>query len=241
VAIAEELPKLTEKGRDRVSSQVQVARMIGKLAAGQAGKRLGSLFDSAAPKTSASSAGGPSAADATGATAAANGRTAPPPSTQESASRTPETSASAADSLASDLLASDLAATEILGIIEGEPGTGATPEAALATAPAPAASVPPRAAGRKRAATRAPAASRAPGKADGSAKRRPAASTVPDVTALPIPGYDTLAASQVVQRLGSLRPDELDLVRRYEVATRGRRTILHRIGQLSSSDGRATG
>jgi hypothetical protein len=60
------------------------------------------------------------------------------------------------------------------------------------------------------------------------------------VASLPIPGYDTLAASQVVQRLGSLRPEELELVRRYEVATRGRRTILHRIGQLSSDDGRAS-
>lgn len=62
----------------------------------------------------------------------------------------------------------------------------------------------------------------------------------PSASSLPIPGYDTLAASQVVQRLGSLRADELDAVRRYEVATRGRRTILHRIAQLSSSDGRAS-
>lgn len=64
--------------------------------------------------------------------------------------------------------------------------------------------------------------------------------TAPDVASLPIPGYDTLAASQVVQRLASLRPDELDAVRRYEESTRGRRTILHRIAQLSSADGRAT-
>ncbi|MHB1988321.1 MAG: hypothetical protein ACYCSF_10110 [Acidimicrobiales bacterium] len=62
----------------------------------------------------------------------------------------------------------------------------------------------------------------------------------PEVASLPIPGYDTLAASQVVQRLSSLRPEELDAVRRYEVATRGRRTILHRIGQLSSPDSRAS-
>ena len=68
----------------------------------------------------------------------------------------------------------------------------------------------------------------------------PAKVVTPDVASLPIPGYDTLAASQVVQRLGSLRPDELEAVQRYEVATRGRRTILHRIAQLSSSDGRAS-
>jgi hypothetical protein len=57
---------------------------------------------------------------------------------------------------------------------------------------------------------------------------------------LAIPGYDTLAASQVVQRLSSLEPDELEAVRRYEAATRGRRTILHRVAQLAAADGRAS-
>jgi hypothetical protein len=36
----------------------------------------------------------------------------------------------------------------------------------------------------------------------------------------------------VVQRLGSLSAVELDAIARYEMGTRGRRTILHRIGQL---------
>lgn len=49
---------------------------------------------------------------------------------------------------------------------------------------------------------------------------------------LAIPGYDSLAASQVVERLGSLAPSELDAVRRYELAGRHRRTILNRIDQL---------
>jgi hypothetical protein len=51
---------------------------------------------------------------------------------------------------------------------------------------------------------------------------------------LAIPGYDSLAASQVVQRLAGLSPEELDAVRRYEESTRRRRTILGRISQLSS-------
>ncbi|MGH9303469.1 MAG: hypothetical protein ACRDZ5_03540 [Acidimicrobiales bacterium] len=55
-----------------------------------------------------------------------------------------------------------------------------------------------------------------------------------DVGSLAIPGYDTLAASQIVQRLSSLEPTELAQVRRYEEATRGRRTVLHRIAQLSA-------
>lgn len=51
---------------------------------------------------------------------------------------------------------------------------------------------------------------------------------------LSIPGYDTLSASQVVQRLAGLSPDELEDVRDYESGTRGRRTILSKIAQLQS-------
>ncbi len=51
---------------------------------------------------------------------------------------------------------------------------------------------------------------------------------------LSIPGYDTLSASQVVQRLGGLTPDELEAVRKYESGARGRRTILSKIAQLQS-------
>lgn len=54
----------------------------------------------------------------------------------------------------------------------------------------------------------------------------------PDVADLAIPGYDTLAASQVVSRLGALDADELAAVRSYEEQHRGRRTILARIDQL---------
>jgi hypothetical protein len=51
-------------------------------------------------------------------------------------------------------------------------------------------------------------------------------------TVLAIPGYDTLSASQVVPRLDALRANELEAIRRHEVANRGRRTILSRIAQL---------
>lgn len=49
---------------------------------------------------------------------------------------------------------------------------------------------------------------------------------------LAITGYDTLSASQVVQRLAGLEASELEAVRHYEEQTRGRRTILSKIGQL---------
>jgi hypothetical protein len=51
---------------------------------------------------------------------------------------------------------------------------------------------------------------------------------------LAIPGYDSLSASQVVDHLQGLEPDELEAVRRYEAAHRNRRTILGKIEQLTA-------
>ena len=52
-----------------------------------------------------------------------------------------------------------------------------------------------------------------------------------DVGGLPIPGYDTLAASQVVARLDGLDGDELEAVRAYEAAHRNRKTVLGKVAQ----------
>ncbi len=51
---------------------------------------------------------------------------------------------------------------------------------------------------------------------------------------LPIPGYDALSASQVVERLAGLASDELEAVRAYEGSHRKRRTILGKIDQISA-------
>ena len=61
-----------------------------------------------------------------------------------------------------------------------------------------------------------------------------AASTLdaPAVESLAIPDYDSLSASQVVPRLEGLAIGELDAVRQYEIAHRGRKTILSKISQL---------
>lgn len=56
---------------------------------------------------------------------------------------------------------------------------------------------------------------------------------------LAIPGYDSLSASQVVQRLEGLDPAELDAVRAYEIGHRARRTVLNKADQLRA--GRASG
>jgi hypothetical protein len=55
---------------------------------------------------------------------------------------------------------------------------------------------------------------------------------VPEPSGLAIPGYDSLAASQVVPRLAGLSAEELAAVGAYESAHRARRTILTRIHQL---------
>ena len=82
----------------------------------------------------------------------------------------------------------------------------------------------------------APASAAAP--APPKPKPRPAASgngsavTVHDANNLAIPGYDSLSASQVVERLAGLNAEELEAIGSYEAAGRGRRTILNRVAQL---------
>lgn len=56
----------------------------------------------------------------------------------------------------------------------------------------------------------------------------------PDESELPVPDYDSLAASQVVPRLASLSADELDAVGAYERAHRNRQTILNKVAQLQA-------
>jgi hypothetical protein len=56
----------------------------------------------------------------------------------------------------------------------------------------------------------------------------------PAADELAITDYDSLSASQVVTRLEGLTPDELEAVRAYEVAHRGRRTILNKVAQIQA-------
>ena len=51
---------------------------------------------------------------------------------------------------------------------------------------------------------------------------------------LPIPGYDLLSATQVIERLDGLATPELLAVKTYELAHRARTTILGKIAQLAS-------
>jgi hypothetical protein len=147
----EELPRLIEKGRQRVSGQVTMARMIGQFAVNQGGQEAEKFVK-----------------QATGALTA-------------------------------------------LGILPG----GQPRRAEYQPAPAP--------------------AHRAPAPTNGNRGGAPAApARTANADELGIEGYDSLSASQVVQRLAGLSETELGAVQSYESSTRGRRTILTRIAQLQA-------
>jgi hypothetical protein len=59
------------------------------------------------------------------------------------------------------------------------------------------------------------------------------AASAPSVEELPIPDYDELSASQVIERLDGLDAASLEAIRAYEAGHRGRNTILGKIAQLS--------
>lgn len=61
----------------------------------------------------------------------------------------------------------------------------------------------------------------------------PGAADTPDLGALPIPGYDLLSATQVIERLEGLSQPDLIAIRAYEITHRARTTILGKISQLA--------
>lgn len=65
-----------------------------------------------------------------------------------------------------------------------------------------------------------------------AAAKSSADADVPAPAELAIPDYDSLSASQVVSRLRGLSATQLEAVRAYETATRGRKTILNKVQQL---------
>jgi hypothetical protein len=158
----EELPAIIEKGRQELTNQATVAKMMGEYAVAEgrkeASKRLEQAGDAVGSLRGVADRRGPEPAPPASTTAAS------PASPARPAPTTPPTQITAP----------------------------APP------APAPAVPAPP----------------------------------APSSDGLAIPGYDALSASQVVQRLAGLSGTELEDVRAYETATRGRKTILNRVEQL---------
>lgn len=172
VTAGENRDEMVDKGRQRVSAQVGMARMIGQFAVAQAEKEARKLRERVV--------------------GAVNG------------------------------VRSDGATTAPPGPSDGAPTTasptGAAPPATRRRADA----------GSRAGGAAAPVTGGARSMAADGLPEGPARSSAH----LAIPGYDTLSAPQVVQRLAGLAPEELAAVGAYEEAMRGRRTILSKVAQL---------
>ena len=171
LVLVDELPRLAERGRERVEKRVAVARLVGKFAVEEARRRLGAL-----------------SVDPFGGESHRSG--------DLSNERVPPR-----DIIVPTAPPQDRPAPHRSGFPSGPSVSG----------------------GARRTASP---------RSSGPAKR--------ESGELPIPAYDTLAASQVVERLPSLTAAELELVRKHESAHRRRRTVLHRIAQLASEQGGAS-
>jgi hypothetical protein len=113
-----------------------------------------------------------------------------------------------------------------------------TPSGTGATAPITGLGADRRAAAKVHAAERVASASQTGRQPGAQAGGHPGASRArpgqvrPEAPELAIPSYDSLSASQVVQRLAGLSREEVEAVRAYEAGTRARRTVLLRADQL---------
>jgi len=185
VTLVEELPRLAERGRERLGVKVNSARAVGQFTVRAGGRELRKRSTSLKRLNNQPTATKGSAAHSTKPAATSvppRLRSIPRPVTQSSPVTPPSTA----------------------------PPSTARPSTAPPSTARPSATVDP---------TRA-------------APTRTVNGHVPDVASLAIPGFDTLSASQVVQRLDGLSRSELVAVRTYEASTRGRRTILSRVDQL---------
>jgi hypothetical protein len=181
VSVAEELPKLAARGRERLGVQVSSARALGEFAVRMGGQELRRISARVPPP---------------------GGRHRPPTTPRTVASPSP--------------------------VPESERAAPTTPTSAAGR---------PTHYGPTTVAPRTTSAAAGPPSTGPTGAARPAANrmgngNVPAVATLAIPAFDTLSASQVVQRLDGLSREELVSVRAYETSTRGRRTILNRVDQL---------
>ena len=183
---AEELvPRLAEKGRTTVGSQVGTARVIGQMVVAQGRRELDRQVERLR-------ANGPSAH-----------RPQPEPEPEPEAAATPDPTPTEAAPTAptAPAAASRSAARPRVEVVTAEADDALEEEREIVL----------------------DAAAPSPPRHDAD-----------EAAGLAIPDYDSLAASQVVPRLAGLAADELEAVRRYEAAHRGRRTILARVAQLQA-------
>jgi hypothetical protein len=211
ISVTEELPQLIDKGRARVNSQLAMAKMVGTFAVAQGQREAERVVRQATGRVSEA---GPFGTGPFGTPPAREAGPTTPPA-REAGPTAPPTGAEP-------------------GGVDAAPWT--TPESGPEPTDGDGAGVSSTADGSARSdgAAAAVPSTGSPAGEDTSAPP-PAPETPPgDPSALAIPGYDALSASHVVQRLAGLASDELEAVRTYEAATRGRRTVLNRIAQLQA-------
>ena len=215
----DELPSLVTKGRERVGNQFMVARMIGQFAVMQgqreAEKTAGRLVEQAG--TLAARLGGfPGVAGPGGADAGSQEG-----SPVSSGATSAAAAAGAAVSANRTRQAGGAAPTTNGAAQNGSAQNGSAQNGAA-----------------RNGAAQNGAAQQGPASIDAARVGAPRNESAPKGglhdDALAIPGYDSLSASQVVQRLAGLSVPELEAVRAYEEASRSRRTILSKVSQLQA-------
>ncbi len=250
MAAAEELPRLAARGRQELERQTATAKVLGQFAVkfghGEIEKRLTRLFP--APTTTSSSTTAPPTVG--GKSGGPGSSTGPTPST----GAPPGPGAMRDSGAPSDagVAASSTGPKPSTGPTPRSPGptprspgptprsTGPAPHttgpAPHTTGPAPHTTGPaPHTTGPAHSSPAEPVRTPAvapPGR--GSFTSTGPTDARRSATDLAIPGYDSLSASQVVQRLDGLDPTELEAVRAYEVSHRARRTVLSKADQLQS-------
>jgi hypothetical protein len=235
---AEEIPKLAAKGRAQVGSRLAIAKVVGQFTVAQGRKELTKRF---APGATPGGPGG--ARQEAGRPTGENADFAPPPGSSGpgvEAAGPDEGSAGVAASKGHDNdddppsgggssaagagisipTGEDLAGEDVAGDPAGS-GDDVVRDAAVSGQ-----DVAGDAPGSGQEVVRDVAGS---GDDDGAVASTEAP---PSPAGLAIPGYDSLAASQVVQRLDGLSTEELAAVAAYERTHRARRTILTRVRQL---------
>lgn len=208
VTAVQEFPNLVEKGRHKVDGQVHTARLVGQFAVQMGRRQLESVFSGLRPGTREPA---PAAGSAPPAQPAAQPAQPAPPAAQP-AQRVAQP-AQPAPSAAQPAPPAAQPAQRVAQPAVAAPASGASnPEPGRSDDVPTTAAVP-------------------------WAAPRPASDNgVLASDALGIPGYDSLSASQVVQRLGGLSSLELEVIRDHELAHRHRQTILNRVDQLLAAE-----
>ena len=237
LTVAEELPQLAAKGRRRVEGQVTTARVVGQFSVQlarrqiRARRRRPARTESSGSGTPTAAASDPRSTSTATSTGSASGDLAAARGVRHQPSGSPVTERPRGADGSQPLRSASLSARGARDAPTSPAGDVSSLSGGSSSASRPRST---------RAAGSAQARRTARGTASGGASRSSGSSpsAIEGATeTLGIPGYDSLSASQVVQRLPGLSPADLRRVHDHEVSHRHRRTILNRAEQLLDGAG----